>query len=346
MGTIVEYRDGSKPIKVLEIQKQRPLLNIYSLIGLPIEKGKAFVTKDIKIQIEDIDEQRAAPTGRQFGQAKVLCGENETTLIIPSLQHNIRQPLNFDENDICDADNETAMSREAERKAIQKNKLMQISVENSYIAKSFGIIKTGKLPDNDGGGAFDYGMSHIQVSSKKYGDTGFDVMEFIGDVLADIDADRILIPYEDVKLFKASIVDCGGNSCDGKGFIKPDKKSGNLNEDGYILVGYHEDTGTPIYAIKGRVKEKVIDASTGESKWEEVSLLESGMMLFARPNTIIPAFGGLQVVKNGYSVPAKIKWRVFKEVDKDKGLLDARLQTGLTPILPSSKQIRLATGLK
>jgi len=345
--TVVNFNPKADAISVLEIDKQRPIKNIYNLIGLPIEKGKQFVSKDITVNLEDYDETATAPSGRQFGDAKVMCGEDgKTTLHIPSKQHNLEAPLNFDENVVCDVTNEAEMTKEANQLSAKKVKLMQIGVENSYILDSFSIIKTGKLPASDGGGYFDYGTDHISVAGTQYGTADFDIMEFIGDKLAELDADKVIIPFADIKDFKKSIQDCGGNSCDGKGFIKPDKKDTKLNVDGYILVGYHEDTMTPIYAIKGAVKVKSLDAN-GDEKTTSVNLLDTGMMLFARPNTIFSAFGGLQAIVNKkFSVPKKASWRAFMAVDEDKSLVKGRLLSGLTPVFPSSKNIELVTGLK
>ena len=344
--TVVRYDKKAGAIKVVDIEKQTPLKKIYGLIGVPIEQGQPFSSTDIKVKLEDYDETAAAPSGRQFGSAKVMCDEDgKTTLYIPSKQYNLELPLDFTNAEVCDETKEAELNKEADEESSAKTKKMQLGVENSYIKDAFGIITTGKLADSDGGGFFDYGTSHISPVAKQYGDADFDVMDFINDKLMEVDADRVIIPFEDVKSFKASIADCGGDNCNGKGFIKPDK-AGNIHEDGYVLVGTHEDTGTPIYAIKGAVRVKSLDAN-GDEIWTKVKLLDSGMMLFARKNTIIPAFGGLQTIVNKkFSLPKKIKWRMFMTVNEKKGLVKANLQSGLTPILPSSKNIELVTGLK
>jgi len=347
MGVVlVEKRVKDEVERFIKLDSKKPAMKLYRLFASDFRKGSKKSTSTIRVEIDNIDETRAAPTGKQFANANVICSKDgKKELFIPSVQFNLKEDLVFEDGFECSEEKEKLDN--IQRETAKKIGLLYTGVENRVVAIGFGIIKTGKLQAH--GATFDFGNSFIQAAtaSEKYSEAEFDVMAFIDSKLADVDADKILIPYSDINDFKGSIKDCGGNSCDGRDFIKAEaSEKGNLARDGYILVGYHEGTMTPIYAVSAKITENVRNETTGESETQAITLLEPGQMLFIKSNIIRHSFGALQKVKDGVSLPGRTDFRFFKKIDDEKGFVYARLQTAPTPYLVDTEGLILVNGLK
>ena len=117
-----------------------------------------------------------------------------------------------------------------------------------------------------------------------------------------------------------------------------------------MLIGYHEDTRTPIYSVGAKVKDIVRDEDTGKIAEVDVELFPKGKMVFIGNPPIQHKFAALQQqVKVGntlISMPKRTRFRQWQEGDdQNTNLVNGRLQTGLTPYVASFEDVLVVTGL-
>jgi hypothetical protein len=353
MGQIITevYKHGCDVTKVVTITPNKPIMNAYLHFASNPVTAPATSSKNIIIENSTIDESVMAVTGKQFASADIICCEDGTTnLMIPSVEYNLAGSCSLTEDDLPEECNTCTTDAEMAKSAREKELKVQAGLYKGTLNRTaqigMKILTTGVLEAHNS--SFNFGTSHIEATTalEKYGEASFDVMDFISKKLDSGIYTKVTISGADVRAFKKSIKNCGDNTCTTKGFIPAKTESGaSLVEKGVMLIGYHEDTMTPIYAVSAKVKDKVRDETTGKVKQEQIDLLPKGMMIFTNGKPIQHKFGGLQIEKNGISMPRRVKFRQFKEIDKGTQLITGRLQTNLTPYVASFENVKVVGGL-
>ena len=356
MGQIIteEYKKGCDVTKIVNLIPSKPIVNAYLHFATDPRKAPTSSQKEIRIEVEGVDESVMAPTGKQFASADIICcTDNKATLTIPSVEYNLQGACSLTEDDIP-ADCETACtsSEEMQKLARRKEIKIQAGLYNGVLNRTaqigFKILREGILEAHNS--EYNFGQTHIQATTavEKYAQPAFDPMVFMGKILNNGVYSKVTISGSDIEAFESSIKNCGTNECTTKGYIpaKPSER-GNvpLSEAGVILLGYHMATLTPIYAVSAKVKDKVRDETTGKVKVENVDLIPSGMMIFSASKVIKHKFGALQREVNGVSMPRKTTFRQFKNIDKGTQLVITRLQTNLTPYVASFENVKVVAGL-
>jgi len=348
------YKKGTNEDLVTTIIPQSPILNVYSLFAMSVLKAPLSPTKEIRVTNVTIDETKMMPTGKQFASANIVCeADNTSTLVLPPVEYNLQGDHSITDDDLPEGyedckDRTTVLTQVANDKARLVQMSMYKGTLNRNVQIGMNILFTGKLEAHNS--SFTFGTDHIVASEKQYGDDGFDIMDFINDKLMEGSYDKICISSADIKAFKGSMVDCGNDSCTTKGFVKFTGTQENIKEKGYIQLGYHEDTMTPIYAVDATVRDVVRDETTGKKTLANVTLFPKGKMTFTRGTPIRHKFAAMQWTgkagDTNVSMPKRTRFRQWQEVsDANTNLISGRLQTGLTPYVASFEDVLVVTGL-
>ena len=356
MAVTVEkvYGKGTNEELVTTIIPNAPIMNVYSLFAMSVLDAQLSSTKEIKISNITLDETKMMPTGKQFASANIVCETDGTTsLVIPPVEYNLQGDHSITEDELPEGyddckDRGAVLAQVAEDKARKVQQGMYKGVLNRNAQIGLGILFTGELKAHNS--SYTFGTDHIVASPSAYGDANFDIMDFINDKLMAGSYDKVCISALDQKAFKASMVNCGDNTCTTKGFIKFDGVQENIKEKGYLLMGHHEDTMTPIYAVDATVKDVVRDEATGKKTTSNVVLFPKGKMTFTGGKPIRHKFAAMQWTGSTagvkISMPKRVRFRQWQESDDtNTNLLNGRLQTGLTPYVASFEDVLVVTGL-